>query len=62
MPLIKLHWEPWIISGPCANLRGGHTAMGISVKGRNGATAQLATVILADIRSPGKSAMIESVI
>lgn len=36
--------------------------MDVSVKGRNGATAQLATVILADIRSPGKSATIESII
>lgn len=62
MPLIKLHWEGWIISGPCAHLSGGHTAMDISVKGRNGATAQLATVILADIRSPGKAAMTESII
>jgi len=59
---MKLHWDGWIISGPCADLRGGHNAMDVSVKGRNSATAQLATAILADIRSPGKSALVESII
>lgn len=50
------------VQGLLAHPRGGHAASDISVRGRNGATAQLLTVILAAIRSPGKSAMIESII